>query len=72
MQDALVFLVEAHFKLVLDYSSKIGHCKVDFHNVYVELYQISMEIKITLEQEIIKLVKLSTTESVRNMSFSSS
>ena len=44
MKDALVFLVEAHLKLVLGYSSKIGHCKVDFCNVYVELHQISMKV----------------------------
>jgi len=41
---ALVFLVEAYLKLVLGYSSKIGYCKVDFHNVYVELCWISAEI----------------------------
>ena len=44
MEDALVFLVEAHLKLVLGYSSKVGHCEVDFHNVCVELHQISTEI----------------------------
>ena len=45
----MVFLVEAYFKLVLDNSSEIGYCKVDFHNVHVELYGISIEIEITLE-----------------------
>ena len=44
MKDTLVFLVEAHLKPVLGYSSKIGHYKVDFCNVYVELYQISVEV----------------------------
>ena len=39
MKDALVFLVEAHLKPVLGYSSKVGHCEVDFHNVCVELCQ---------------------------------
>jgi len=71
LQNTLVFLVEAHLKLVLGYSSEIGHYKVDFCNVHVKLHQISVEIEITLKQEIIKLVRLSATESVGNASFSS-
>ena len=71
MQDVLVFLVKAYLKLVLGYFSEISHCKVDFHNVCVELYQISMEIKMILEQEIIKLVKLSAAKGVGDVSFSS-
>jgi len=43
-QGRRVFLVEAHLKPVLGYSSKVGHCEVDFHNVRVELHQISVEI----------------------------
>jgi len=71
LQDALVFLVEAYLKPVLDYSSEIGHCKVDFHNVYTELCQISVEIKTTLKQEIIKLIRFSAAEGVENTGFSS-
>jgi len=70
LKDVLVFLVEVHLKLVLGYSSKVGHCKVDFHNVCVELCQVSIEIKAILEQEIIKLVRLSAAESIRDASFS--
>ena len=43
MKNALVFLVEAHLKLVLDYSSEIGHCEIYFCNIYVELYWVSIE-----------------------------
>jgi len=64
-------LIEAYLKPVLDYSSKIGHCEVDFHNVCVELHQISAEIQPALKQEIIELVRLSATESVRNTGFNS-
>ena len=71
LQNTLVFLVEAHLKLGLGYSSEISYCKVDFCNVYVELHQISMEIQATLEQEIIKLVRLSATEGVKDAGFSS-
>jgi len=70
LQNALVFLVEAHLKPVLGYSSEISHCEVDFHNVHVELYQISAEIQTTLEQEIIELVRLSATEGVEDVGFS--
>jgi len=72
LQNALVFLVEAYFKPVLDYSHEIGHCEVDFCNVCIELHWISAKIKVILKQEIIKLVKLSTTEGIRNAGFSSS
>ena len=71
MKDILVFLVEAHLKLVLGYSSKIGHYEVDFCNVHVELRWISMGVYMALEQEIIELVRLSTAESVGDVGFSS-
>ena len=71
LKDALVFLVEAHLKPVLGYSSKVGYCKVDFHNVHVELHWISTEVYIALEQEIIEFVRPSAAESVRDVGFSS-
>jgi len=71
LQDALVFLVEAHLKPVLGYFHEIGHCKVDFFNVYIKLHWISMEIEIILKQEIIELVRLSVTKYVGNVGFSS-
>jgi len=71
LEDALVFLVEAHLKPVLGYSSKIGHCKVDFRDVRVELCWISTEIQPALKQEIIELVRLSAAESVGDTGFSS-
>ena len=45
MKDALIFLVEAHLKLVLDYSSKIGliilsgavYTRVEVHRMNLEL-----------------------------------
>jgi len=46
---ALVFLVEAYLKPALGDSSEIGYYKVNFCNVHVELYRISMEIKISLK-----------------------
>ena len=69
MHNALVFLVEAYFKPVLSNSSEIGHCKISFHNIYVKLYGINAEVKIALKQEIIKLVRLGTTECARDMGF---
>ena len=49
MQNTLVFLVEAHLKPVLGYSSEVGHYEVDFCNVYVELYRVGVEIEMILE-----------------------
>jgi len=71
LQNVLVFLAEAYLKLVLGYSSKIGHCEVDFCNIYVKLHWISMEIKTTLKQAIIELVRLSAAEDVRDVGFNS-
>jgi len=65
-------LQDVHLKPGLGYFSKISHYEVDFHNVYIELHWISMKIQATLKQEIIKLVRLSTAESVRDVGFSSS
>ena len=50
MKNALVFLVEAHLKLVLGYSSKVGYYKVDFCNIYVKLHRVYTEVEITLEK----------------------
>ena len=72
LQNTLVFLVEVYLKLVLGYSSEIGHCEVDFHNVHVKLCWISAEIQVILKQEIIELVRLSATKSIREIGFSSS
>jgi len=72
LQDALVFLVETHLKPALSYFHKIDYCKVDFCNVHIKLHQISTEIEVTLKQEIIELVRLSATEGVENVDFSSS
>jgi len=68
----LVFLVEAHLKPILGYSSEVDYCKVDFCNVHVELYRVGTEVETTLKQKIIELVRLSATESIGNMGFSSS
>ena len=67
----MVFLVEAYLKPVLGYFHEIGHYKVDFFNIYIKLHWISMEIEVTLKQEIIELVRLSVTKDVGNVGFSS-
>ena len=65
------WLPQHYFKPVLGYFSKVGHCKVDFCNVCVELHQISVEIEVTLKQEIFEFVRLSATKDVRDVGFSS-
>ena len=80
-----VFLNQIELKLVKEVSdfligeasilqtlfSEISHCKNQFCNVYVKLYEISIEVVIILKQNIIKLVKLGVIKSIRDMSFSS-
>ena len=70
LQNTLVFLVETYLKPVLGDSYEIGHCDIDFCNVYVELCGIGTEVEMTLKQEIIELIRLSATKSVRDVGFS--
>ena len=58
LQDALVFLVKAHLKPVLGYSSEVDHYEVDFCNIHIKLCKISTEVEATLEQKVIKLVSV--------------
>jgi len=37
IEDSLLFLVEFYLKPVLDYTGKIGYCKVDLCNIKCEL-----------------------------------
>jgi len=50
----------------------LENCKFDLCNVYIELHRVCTEVKMTLEQEIIELVRFSATKSVGDVSFSSS
>jgi len=49
IEDFLFFLVESYFELVLNDASKIGHCKVDLHNICCELCHISIKVKTVLK-----------------------
>ena len=44
LKDALIFLVEAYLKPVLDNPRKIGYCRINFCNVYIKLYSVNIEI----------------------------
>jgi len=37
IEDSLLFLVESYLKPVLGYTSEIGYCEVDLHDVRGEL-----------------------------------
>ena len=61
-----------YLKPVLDNSSEISYCKINFCNVCVELCRISIKVEITLKQKITKLVRLSTAKDIGDVDFSSS
>ena len=65
MTNTLFFLVEANFKLVLGHSNQTSHCKVNLYNIYRELHQVSIEIKLALEDKAIQPLMFNTTENVR-------
>ena len=74
MKNALILLVKTYFKLILGNSRKIHYHKIDLCNIYIKLCKVCVEVKIILEQEIIKLVKLSlsTIKSISSIGSSSS
>jgi len=49
VKNLLFFLIKFYLKSVLDYTSKIGYCKVDFCNIGGELCWVGMEVEVTLE-----------------------
>ena len=69
LQDILVFLIEAHLKLVLSNFYKVGYYKVDFYNVHIKLHGIGVKVEVILKQEIIELVRLNTVKSVSDAGF---
>ena len=44
LKDVLIFLVEAYLKPVLGNPRKIGYCRINFCNIYIKLYRVSVEI----------------------------
>jgi len=53
IEDSLLFLVEFYLKPVLDYTGKIGYCKVDLCNIKCELCYVGIEVEAILKQEIV-------------------
>lgn len=49
VEDPLFFLVELYLELILDYTSEIGHCKVNFYNIRCKLCWIATEVYIVLK-----------------------
>jgi len=50
----------------LHYTGKIDHCKIDFFFIGEKLWGISMEVELTLKQEVIELVRIRAIEGVQN------
>ena len=44
VEDSLFFLVELYLELILGYTSKIDHCKVNLYNIRYELCWIGIEV----------------------------
>jgi len=50
----------------LHYTGEIGHCEINFLFIGRELQSIGMEVKSTLKQEVVKLVRIRTIEGIWN------
>ena len=69
LENIPIFLVKAYLKPVLNNSREIGHYKINFYNIHIELYRACIDVQTILKQKIIKLVRLSTTKDVKNIGF---
>ena len=66
MMNASILLFQCYLKPVLYHSGHISHCKIDFVVVRFKNGRSGAEVKMTLEEEIVKLVRVRSVKDIRN------
>ena len=66
MINTSILLFQCYLKLVLYHSGHISHCKIDFVNIQLKESWSGAEVKMTLEEETVKLVWVRSVKDVRN------
>jgi len=66
MMNASILLFQYYLKPVLYHSGHISHCEIDFVAVRFKNGQSGVEVKTTLEEEMVKLVWVRSVKDIRN------
>ena len=66
MMNASILLFQCYLKPVLYHSGHISHCKIDFVNIRFKESWSGAEVKTTLEEETVKLVRVRSIKDIRN------
>ena len=67
MMNASILLFQCYLKPVLYHSGHISHCKIDFVNIRFKESWSGAEVKTTLEEETVKLVRVRSVKDIQNM-----
>jgi len=66
MMNALILLFQYYLKPVLYYSGHISHCEIDFVKIQLKESWSGAEVKMTLEEETVKLVRVRSIKDIQN------
>jgi len=66
MMDASILLFQCYLKPVLYHSGHISHCKIDFVKIQLKESWSRAEVKMTLEEEMVQLVRVCSVKDIRN------
>jgi len=66
MMNASILLFQCYLEPVLYYSGHISHCKIGFVAVRFKNGRSGVEVKTTLEEEMVKLVRVRSVKDIRN------
>ena len=67
MINASILLFQCYLKPILYHSGHISHCKIDFVNIWLKESWSGVEIKTTLEEEMVQLVRVRSVKDIRNV-----
>ena len=66
MMDASILLFQCYLKPVLYHSGHISHCEIDFVKIQLKESWSGAEVKMTLEEETVKLVRVRSIKDIQN------
>ena len=67
MMNALILLFQCYLKPVLYHSGHISHCEIDFVKIRLKESWSGAEIKTTLEEETVQLVRVRPIKDIQNV-----
>jgi len=64
--NALILLFQCYLKPILYHSGHISYCKIDFVKIQLKDSWSRVEITMTLEEKMVKLVRVHSVKDIRN------